>query len=93
MKEVRSFLGVCGFYQRFIPSYAKITVPLTNLLKKACVCEFVAVRRRAIVLLKAAFVQSAVVAFPGPAEEYIVHLDASESAVGQLCPRKLRRAA
>ena len=37
VKEVRSFLGVCGFYQRFIHSYAKITAPLIDLLKKFCV--------------------------------------------------------
>ena len=35
VKEVRSFLGVCEFYQRFIPSYAKITAPLTDLLRKS----------------------------------------------------------
>ena len=44
--------------------------------------EFVAVHRRAIALLKAAFVQSAVLAFPDSSKEYIIHLDASDSAVG-----------
>ena len=82
MKEVWSFLGVCGFCQRFIPSYAKITVPLTNLLKKACVWEFGAVHRRAIALLKEAFAQSAMLAFPDPSKHYIIHLDANDSVVG-----------
>ena len=40
VKQVRSFLWVCGFYQRFIPSHAKITAPLTDLLKKDCVWSF-----------------------------------------------------
>ena len=82
VKEVRSFFGVCGFHQRFIPSYAKITVPLTNLLKKAYVWELLAVHRRAIALLKAAFVLSAVLEFQDPSKEYIIHLDASDFAVG-----------
>ena len=63
------------------PSYAKITVPPTNLLKKACTWEFWAEHRRAIALLKAEFVQSAVLAFPDPSKEYIIHLEASDSAV------------
>ena len=33
VKEVRVFLGICGFYQRFIKNYAKVAAPLTELLK------------------------------------------------------------
>ena len=38
--------------------------------------------RRAIALLNADFVQSAVLAFPDPTKECIIHIDASDSAVG-----------
>ena len=43
VKDVRSFLGHCGFYRRFIKDFAKIAKPLTNLLVKDC--EFVFFRR------------------------------------------------
>ena len=33
-KDIRSFLGLCGFYQRFIPRYADLAAPMTDLLKK-----------------------------------------------------------
>ena len=33
-KQVRSFLGLAGFYRKFIPNYAEITAPLTDLTKK-----------------------------------------------------------
>jgi hypothetical protein len=32
--EVRSFLGVTGYYRRFIEEFSKIAKPMTSLLKK-----------------------------------------------------------
>ena len=34
-KQVRSFLGLVGWYRRFIPHFATIAVPLTNITTKA----------------------------------------------------------
>ena len=34
VSELKSFLGLCGFYQRFIPKYAATIACLTNLYKK-----------------------------------------------------------
>ena len=35
--EIQSFLGLAGYYQRFIQGFSKIVVPLTRLTKKAVV--------------------------------------------------------
>jgi hypothetical protein len=32
--QVHSFLGLAGYYRRFIPNFSKISKPITNLLKK-----------------------------------------------------------
>ena len=32
--DVKSFLGLCGFYQRFVSDYATVAAPLTDLMKK-----------------------------------------------------------
>ncbi len=31
VKEVRRFLGMCGFYRKYVPIFSKIASPLTNL--------------------------------------------------------------
>jgi len=36
-KEIKSFLGLCGFYRKFIPNFAKIAKPMTLRLKKGSI--------------------------------------------------------
>ena len=35
--DVKSFLGLCGFYQRFVADFATVATPLTNLMGKNAV--------------------------------------------------------
>ena len=63
-KQVRSFLGLIGYYQKYIPNFSQVAAPLTDLTKKQCsnrvtwtdTCE------QAFRLLKAALVTSSVIA-------------------------------
>jgi hypothetical protein len=34
VRQIRSFLGLAGYYRRFIPNFSRIAKPMTELLKK-----------------------------------------------------------
>ena len=82
MKDIRSFLGLCGFYQRFIQKFADLASPLTDLLRKDVVWCWDAIQEKAFVSLKAALVSSAELAYPNLSQPFTVHLDASATAIG-----------
>ena len=56
MGEIRSFLGLAGYYQRFIQNFSKIAKPMTKLLKKdkkyvwteACEVSFQELKKRLV---------------------------------------------
>jgi hypothetical protein len=39
-KQVKSFLGLVGFYRRFVKGFAKISAPLVRLLSKEAIFEW-----------------------------------------------------
>ena len=51
-RELKEFLGLAGYYRRFIPNFSKIAMPLTELLKKSTPCVWNVNTNEAFISLK-----------------------------------------
>jgi hypothetical protein len=82
VKEVQSFIGLVNYYRTFIPDYAKIATPLTNLLRKDQPFEWKAEQEEAFIALKKALMTTPVLSIFNPHRPIEVHTDASNFAIG-----------
>ena len=80
--DVRSFLGLCGFYRRFIKDFSKIASPLTELLHKDAPFVWGEPQRLAFEALKSAMCSRPILIIPDPKKPFVVCTDASGYAVG-----------
>jgi hypothetical protein len=80
--QVRSFLGLVGYYQRFIPNFFKITKPITELLKKGTKYVWSEDCDDAIQTLKELLTTSPVLAQPDIAKSFDIYCDASGTSLG-----------
>lgn len=82
VKEVRSFLGLAGYYRKFIRHYGIIAKPLTNLLRKGNLFLWTEIEATAFQTLKTALVSAPVLALPNFQKPFIIETDASDSGIG-----------
>jgi transposase InsO family protein len=89
-KEVRSVLGLMGFYRTYIPNYAAMAAPLTDLTRKNAPnkVKWGAEEERAFEGLKEALCGATQLATPDLSRPFQVHSDASEFCVGGCLTQK-----
>ena len=80
--DVRAFLGLAGFYRRFVEGFSKIALPMTQLTKTDCAWTWGAEQQRAFDALKASLCSAPVLLIPDPKLPYTLNCDACEYAVG-----------
>ena len=82
VREIRSFLGLAGYYRRFIQDFAKIAAPLTELTRKDVPYVWSLREGEAFAALKRQLTQAPVLQLADPNLEFVVTCDASDFAVG-----------
>ena len=81
-KQVRAFLGLVGYYRKFIKNFAKIAKPLTVLTHMDIKFEWKEIHHCAFMKLKDAIIQAPILRYPDTTKPYIVYMDASDDACG-----------
>lgn len=79
--EVRQFLGLSGFFRRFIRGYAMITAPLTDLLKKNTGWSWDNAQEHAFEKVKMLLTNRPILALYDPKAEVELHTDACKNGV------------
>jgi hypothetical protein len=82
VKEVQSFLGLAGYYRRFIQNFAQIARPLTHLLAKDVEFVWTELCEQAFKSLRDKLTQEPILAHPDYEKEFLVHTDASLKGIG-----------
>jgi hypothetical protein len=80
--QVRSFLGLAGYYRRFIPDFSKIVKPITGLLKNDTKFDWSSKCNEAFEQLKVLLTIAPVLAQPDIEKPFDVYCDASGSELG-----------
>ncbi|KAJ9551909.1 hypothetical protein OSB04_015954 [Centaurea solstitialis] len=80
--EVRSFLGLAGYYRRFIEHFSAIATPLTALTKKDVKFEWTSTCEYAFNNLKGKLTRAPILTLPNGMDGFVVYCDASKLGLG-----------
>ena len=82
VKQLRSALGMMGYYRKFVKDYAKIAQPLNNLLKKDTKFQWNEDCENAFNVLKTKLIEAPILRYPEFDKEFILSVDSSEYSIG-----------
>ena len=80
--EIRSFLGLAGYYRRFIENFSRIAAPLTSLTRKNIKFNWGPKQQEAFDILKQKLSNAPVLTLPDEMEQFVVYCDASHTGMG-----------
>ena len=77
-KEIKQFLGLTGYYRKFVPRFADISRPLTTLTKKDAKFKWTSACQKSFELLKEALCGEPMLKYPDTSKPYTLYTDASK---------------
>ncbi|GJX21502.1 reverse transcriptase domain-containing protein [Tanacetum coccineum] len=86
--EIRQFLGLAGYYRRFIEGFSKISKPMTKLTQKNVKFNWGEKEETAFQTLKQKLCSAPILALPEGSENFVVYCDASHKGLGAVLMQK-----
>ncbi|GJZ78754.1 reverse transcriptase domain-containing protein [Tanacetum coccineum] len=86
--EIHQFLGLVGYYQRFIEGFSKIAKPLTKLTQKSVKFNWGEKEETAFQTLKQKLCSAPILALPEGSENFVVYYDTSHKGLGAVLMQK-----
>ncbi|GKV23585.1 hypothetical protein SLEP1_g33294 [Rubroshorea leprosula] len=88
--EIRSFLGLAGYYCRFVGDFSRIALSMTRLIRKDTKFEWTPECEKSFLTLKEKLVTALVLALPINGEKFTTYSDASKKGLGCVLMQKDR---
>ena len=87
IKDIQSFIGLAGYYRKFIENFSKIAKQsmksfLTSLTKKGVAFDWKIEQQNAFELLKVKLTTAPILSYPDFTQEFVVTTDVSDLAIG-----------
>lgn len=84
VRELRGFLGLVGFYRKFVRHFAIIAKPLTNLLKKHVLFVWTLEHQQSFQALQQALCSTPVLGIPNFSKTFAIETNACQIGVGAI---------
>ena len=79
-KEIKQFLGLAGYYCKFVPRFLDLLRPLTRLTQKDILFEWTKECQAVFQMLKDTLCEHPILWYPDPEKPYMLFMDASKYA-------------
>ena len=82
LKQAHAFLGLGGYYRKFIKDFTKIAKPLKLLTWQQVKFDWMPTHHEAFLKLKESIIEASILCYWDPNKRYIVYTDASDDGCG-----------
>jgi len=88
LKDLRGFMGLAGYYHKFVKDFARLSAPLVALTKKDADFEWTEAQQQAFDAIKSSLSSPQILLIPDPNQPFTLETDASDLATGAVLSQK-----